>query len=209
MAKCARCHQRKAKRHCPALGMNLCPLCCGLIREKKIHCPPGCIYLTRHKPYQEKKIIQKKESFSEDAFQDERLNWLALHIEAPIAERAQKDGTFTDKDVLLALEYAREKVEKGKSRLLLPVEKGALQNETGEDIFESIERCRYQRALILPQEMEDYKKEEKLRCLENVMLGVKYLAGTDWEGRKYLRDLIRRFSKIAGPAASKKLLLSF
>ena len=207
MAKCARCEVRKAKRHCPALGINLCPLCCGLMREKKIHCPSTCVFLTQHKPYQEKKIIQKKQTYSNEVFEDERLSWLTLHIQAPLAERAKKDPSFTDKDALLALEYAREKIERGRSRLLLPSEKSSLQNKTGETIFKSTEQCRYERTLVLPSAVADYKKEEKLKCLENIILEAKYFAAENWGGRNYLQHLSQRFSRLEEISAKKKITL--
>lgn len=208
MDKCGRCHVRKAKRACPALGIDLCPLCCGLVREKKIHCPTTCVHLAQHKPYQERRIIDKKRTYPEDVLADERLTWLLLHIEASIATRAKKDPSFTDKQALLALEYAREKIEKGRSRLLLPPEKTSLQNEAGEAILESLENCRYERKIVLPSQMADYKKDEKLRCLDRVILDLKYVAAKDWEGRNYVDELTRRFSELKGLGQRKKIIPS-
>lgn len=206
MAKCSRCNQRKAKRYCPALGSNLCPLCCGLIREKRINCPPNCPFLSRHKPYQESKIVHKKQAFSEEVPRDERLLWLTLHIEAPIKEYGDKNPAFVDKDALLALDYAKAKIERGKSKLVLPGEESSSKNEAGEAIFQSIEQCRYERAIILPQEIEIYKKEEKLACLDNVILGLKYLAKDNWDGHAYIRDLSKRFAKLKELSRQKRLI---
>jgi hypothetical protein len=206
LAKCSRCNQRKAKRYCPALGSSLCPLCCGLIREKRINCPPNCPFLSRHKPYQESKIIHKRQAFSEDVAQNERLLWLTLHIEAPIKEYADKNPVFVDKDALLALDYAKAKIEKGKSKLVLPEGENSPKNEVGEAIFRSIEGCRYQRAIILPQQVEIYKKEEKLACLDNVILGLKYLAKDDLNGRTYIADLSDRFAKVKELSRQKRLI---
>jgi hypothetical protein len=208
MAKCSRCNQRKAKRYCPALGSNICPLCCGLIREKRINCPPNCPFLSRHKPYQESKIVHKRQAFSEEVLQDERLLWLTLQIEAPIKEYADKNPAFADKDALLALDYAKAKIEKGKSKLVLPGNESPSKNEAGEAIFESIERSRYERAIILPQEVEIYKKEEKLACLDNVILGLKYLTKGNWDGRTYILALSERFAKLKELSRQKRLITS-
>ena len=35
-----------------ALGEPICSLCCGVLREKEIHCPSNCTFLVKHKPYQ-------------------------------------------------------------------------------------------------------------------------------------------------------------
>jgi hypothetical protein len=205
MAKCSHCHARKAKRHCPALSNDLCPLCCGLLREKKIHCPANCPFLIRHKPYQEKKVIEKKLTFSEDILQDERLNWLTLNIEAPLEEYGEKNSTFADRDAILALEYAKEKVERGKSTLVLLNEEQKPKNDIGEAIFQSIEQCHYQRKIILLRDLETYKKEEKLKCLENVIVAVKYMAKGNLEGRNYVQDLIQRFSRIKELSRQKRI----
>jgi hypothetical protein len=43
---CPVCNQRKAKRACPALGKQICTVCCGTKRLTEIACPDTCVYLT-------------------------------------------------------------------------------------------------------------------------------------------------------------------
>lgn len=43
---CPVCHQRRAKRACPALGKQICAVCCGTKRLVEISCPPDCGYLS-------------------------------------------------------------------------------------------------------------------------------------------------------------------
>jgi hypothetical protein len=43
---CPQCGQRKAKRACPALGQQICAVCCGTKRLVEINCPADCVYLT-------------------------------------------------------------------------------------------------------------------------------------------------------------------
>jgi hypothetical protein len=49
---CPLCNQRKAKRACPALGRQICAVCCGTKRLVEISCPADCAYLSsaRHHP---------------------------------------------------------------------------------------------------------------------------------------------------------------
>jgi hypothetical protein len=42
---CPVCHHRKAKRACPALGQQICAVCCGTKRLVEINCPSDCGYL--------------------------------------------------------------------------------------------------------------------------------------------------------------------
>lgn len=213
MKKCAKCKKRKAKRYCPALGDSLCSLCCGLIRDKEIHCPSNCKFLVQHKPYQEKKIIEKKPSSSrkelsaeEDILKDERMAWLVFHIEAPLIEYGDKKATYSDRDAILALEYAKEKIEKDKGVVILPQRERTAKNEIGEAILKSIENCRYERMIILPGALETYSKEERIKCLERVILSVKFLAKGNFKGRNYIQNLQERFAKIKALSSEKKII---
>ena len=42
---CPLCGQRKARRACPALGRQICAVCCGTKRLTEIRCPSDCVYL--------------------------------------------------------------------------------------------------------------------------------------------------------------------
>ena len=42
---CPLCGARKARRSCPALGQDICPVCCGTKRLVEIRCPADCGYL--------------------------------------------------------------------------------------------------------------------------------------------------------------------
>ncbi|MPZ17768.1 MAG: hypothetical protein GEV06_07645 [Luteitalea sp.] len=42
---CPLCRARKSRRSCPALGQQICPLCCGTKRRVEIACPETCGWL--------------------------------------------------------------------------------------------------------------------------------------------------------------------
>jgi hypothetical protein len=42
---CPLCGQRKTRRACPALGRDICAVCCGTKRLTEIQCPADCAYL--------------------------------------------------------------------------------------------------------------------------------------------------------------------
>lgn len=213
MAKCTKCKQRKGKRYCPALDELLCSLCCGILREKEIHCPENCSFLEKHGAYQEDRIIEKKQASApkrispeEDILKDERMAWLAFHIEAPLMEFAQRIKSFNDRNALLSLEYARDKIERDKRLLYIPDERSLPKNEIGEAIIHSIERCRYEQKVIIPGVQDIYKKDEKIRCLERVMLSIQFLSKGNLKGRTYLEKLINRFLKLKELSKQKQII---
>jgi hypothetical protein len=213
MAKCTRCGKRKAKRFCPALGQSICSLCCGQLREKELHCPPNCPHLSKHRPYQEKRIIEKRhipyprQTFEEeDILKDERMAWLAFHIEAPLKEYAEKNPSLNDKDALLELEYVRSKIEKDKGLILMPEKSLKPQDELGEAIYQMIEQCKYEGRIIVTGKSQTYSKEEKLKVLDKIIGTVKYFARGNLEGRSYLQAVKERFSKIQDKSQQKKVL---
>jgi hypothetical protein len=213
MAKCTRCDKRKAKRFCPALGQSICSLCCGQLREKEIHCPPDCPYLSQHKSYQEKRIIERQhvphprqKLEEEDILKDERMAWLAFHIEIPLKEYAERDPSLDDKDALLALEYVREKTEKDKGHFLMPDKSLKPQNDLGEAIYHMIEQCKYEGRIIMPGISQTYSKEEKIKVLDRIILTARYLARDNLEGQSYLQAVKERFSRIKGMSQQKKII---
>src|SRR4029079_6398184 len=42
---CPLCGTRRARRGCPALGQQICAVCCGTKRLTQIPCPADCAYL--------------------------------------------------------------------------------------------------------------------------------------------------------------------
>src|ERR1700730_17038820 len=42
---CPLCGERKARRACPALGLQICAVCCGTKRLAQLACPRPCAYL--------------------------------------------------------------------------------------------------------------------------------------------------------------------
>ncbi|MBM3298222.1 MAG: hypothetical protein FJY83_11580, partial [Candidatus Aminicenantes bacterium] len=117
MAKCSRCRQRKAKRSCPALGEELCSLCCGRHRLRDIPCPPGCPFLKGASPAPDRRDREKAEA---EFWRDERLVWLAHNASRPLRVLAERLPSFTDEDAVRAMEYAREETLQAQRLILAP-----------------------------------------------------------------------------------------
>ena len=48
---CPLCRKRQARRACPALGRDICAVCCGTKRLVEIACPESCVYLASSKAH--------------------------------------------------------------------------------------------------------------------------------------------------------------
>ena len=206
-AKCARCGRRMAKRACPALGVRICQLCCGSLRQKEVHCPPGCGHLAAHAPYQENKILARKPAVREDVLEDERMAWLAFHVESVLRDFAAADPSFSDREVLLALDHARDKTARGRSRILIPGAAARPGNAAGELILEAVDSCRYTGSLLVSAPGQAYSLEEKAACLEVIGLRVRRASGRGREGRRFLDDLEARFGEVGRASGSGKLII--
>lgn len=105
---CKICGRRRAKRFCPAVAGDICPLCCGTEREVSLACPLDCEYL------QEAHRHEKPLPISEDqmAYPEMRITeeFLAAHEELllfatySLVQAALKTSGAVDTDVVAALQ---------------------------------------------------------------------------------------------------------
>ena len=58
---CPLCRQRKARRACPALGQQICTVCCGTKRLVEIACPSDCPYLASARDHPPARIVRQQE----------------------------------------------------------------------------------------------------------------------------------------------------
>jgi len=212
MPKCSRCLQKKAKRRCPALRSDLCALCCGTLRRREVACPSTCRFLSGNEPYQKQKTQTRKpsaeraEAGRDDLLRDERMAWLALHAEAPLDELSHRSAEVTDGDAIRALEYARQKLEKERSLVILPGEEMRRRDEAGEAVFRSVEDCTYERSVILTGDRSSYTREEKIRVLDTIIQSARTIAGDNDQGRAYLERLHAQFAKISELSQKTRLI---
>lgn len=142
----------------------------------------------------------------DDPLKDERMAWLAFHIEMPVIEYAEKSSFLNDKQVLLALEYVRDKMEKGGGLILLTDTSMKPRNELGEAMYGAMERCRFEGRVILTGNPTAYSQEEKLKVVDRIIAGVKYLAKDNLEGHAYIHSVMDRFAKMKHMSHQKKIL---
>jgi hypothetical protein len=57
---CSLCGTRRAKRYCPALGQQICAVCCGTKRLTEIACPADCPYLAAAREHPAAAIVRRQ-----------------------------------------------------------------------------------------------------------------------------------------------------
>ena len=197
MAKCSHCRQRKSKRVCPALRAELCPLCCGRLREREVGCPPDCPHLEgRQGAADGGETGSVEEAGGPEILSDERMAWLALHAGAPLAEIGRVQAAFGDADAVRALEYAREKLAQGGGRLILPGLDRRPRDAAGEAVLQALDACRYERSVIITGGTEGYRTEDKIRVLDRLLISARSAARKRAGGRLYLDQLIAQYARM-------------
>jgi hypothetical protein len=53
---------RRARRSCPALNQQICPVCCGTKRLVEIPCPPDCVYLASAREHPAAATLRQQEN---------------------------------------------------------------------------------------------------------------------------------------------------
>src|SRR6266487_4501371 len=62
---CPLCRQRRARRACPALGEQICAVCCGTKRLVEIHCPSDCAYLASAREHPPAVVLRQQQRDAE------------------------------------------------------------------------------------------------------------------------------------------------
>jgi hypothetical protein len=58
---CPLCGTRKARRSCPALGHDICAVCCGTKRLTQIQCPASCGYLVLARDHPAAAVVRQQQ----------------------------------------------------------------------------------------------------------------------------------------------------
>ena len=58
---CPLCGSRRARRACPAVGKQICAVCCGTKRLVEIQCPSDCVYLATAREHPPAAILRRQQ----------------------------------------------------------------------------------------------------------------------------------------------------
>jgi hypothetical protein len=104
---CKLCEKRRARRYCPGVGGDICPVCCGTERENTIDCPLECEYLQEARQHERLPDLPAVELPNQDVRlteqflreQDHLVIWMSHSL-----ARAMEAGKAVDWDAREALE---------------------------------------------------------------------------------------------------------
>lgn len=104
---CQICEKKRARRHCPGVGGEVCPVCCGAGRENTIDCPSSCEYLQEARAHERPIAVAEDELPNRDVRVTEEFlekhEALILWLTAALAE-AMGSRKAVDRDAAEALE---------------------------------------------------------------------------------------------------------
>lgn len=105
---CKICGKRRARRHCPAVHGDICPICCGTEREISLSCPLECEYLREAHRHERPVAVEEKELSNRDiAISEEFLRTheeLLLFCVYSLLQAALRTPGAIDADAMAALE---------------------------------------------------------------------------------------------------------
>ena len=58
---CPLCGNRRARRGCPAVGQQICTVCCGTKRLVEINCPPDCVWLASAREHPPAAVVRREQ----------------------------------------------------------------------------------------------------------------------------------------------------
>lgn len=104
---CKICGQRRAKRACPAVEGDICPICCGTQREVSLSCPLSCTFL--REAHKHEKTVPVTEADASDRDIEVREDFFQTHEELMLycmistLQAALRTPGAVDSDVVEAL----------------------------------------------------------------------------------------------------------
>jgi hypothetical protein len=103
---CQLCEKRRARRHCPGTGSEICPQCCGEQRENTIECPSDCEHLREARLHEPSPAMNAADIPNRDV----RLSEQFIHDFEPVVfalaielRRAMEGNRAVDNDAREAL----------------------------------------------------------------------------------------------------------
>lgn len=207
---CRICHTRRAKRHCPGIGGDICPLCCGDQREVNVSCPLDCPYLAEARLHERPLEIDRNALPNKDVRLTEEFvrdhQELILFCSFTLAEAAIRTAGATDADLLSALDALIRTHRTLESGLVYETKPS---DRVAADVQESFERSLtdFQKRRESEESRSPYRNAEILGALVFVERSAFTQRNGRPRGRAFI-DFVRTRLNVPIPQPSTSLLLS-
>ena len=113
---------------------------------------------------------------------------------------------ITDRKVIKTLEYVLEKLKKEKSLIYTGDKYLKEKDELGEVIYNSIKNIRFPREIIVPESIDLYNNEEKVKCIENLIFSAKLFSKGELDGKNYINFARQRVEKVIKESRRKIII---
>ena len=116
---CQVCEKRRARRHCPGVGGDICPQCCGEQRENTIDCPSHCEHLREARHHEVAPLIAEADipnrdvRLSEEFVREHEPLIFAFALALRRAMEEQRAVDFDAREALAALIRTYRTLESG------------------------------------------------------------------------------------------------
>jgi hypothetical protein len=192
---CRICNTRRARRHCPGIGGDICSICCGDQREVNISCPLDCEYLREARLHEKTVGIDPKSVPNQDIRLTEQFledhNELIVFCGFTIADAALRTAGAVDVDVQNALEALIRTHRTLESGLVYETR---AQDRVAASIQELFERslADFQNSRSKEQGLSPYRNAELIGALVFLQLSAIALSNGRPKGRAYIDSLRAR-----------------
>ncbi len=200
---CKICGKRRARRACPAVGGDICTICCGSEREVSLSCPLECEWLQEAHRHEKPVTVTGNQLANPDVEVSEEFlrthEELLLFCIYSLVEAAMRTPNSVDADVLAALEALIQTHRTLESGLVY-------ETRAENSIAASVQRsfaaslADYQKLRAEREQLSSYRNAEILAILVFLLrLGQQNQNGRP-RGRMYL-DLLRHMVPAPGVEA--------
>ena len=153
--RCPLCGQRRARRACPALGRQICAVCCGTKRLVDIRCPSDCSYLASSKSHPPAMVQRERErdlTFLFPMLQGltDRQHQLFLLVQGFLRGDRPDAASLVDDDVMLAAKALAETFETASRGIIYEHAAGDLRTERLRNDLKAVIELRRQEGLQIP-----------------------------------------------------------
>jgi len=183
MAKCPKCSRRKAKRACPALGVEICESCCGSLRLKEIPCQFDCPFFSKSELARKHKQIERGQRLDSRGQPAEdfgaRVERFQLELERMVCSRNRSFNDVTDHEIMQTAQDALAAVEADPD-----AEPPESHEPTLEELFCSALRQG-------PASLGDLTPHERRAAVEALVQAVKPYAAEGGGSRNYIAFLLQ------------------